>query len=394
MIPQLSSPFFDVATYPQPDPAVVLLPGTDVRVFGMSARARNVRVAARAGMAVVEPEALAAFGDRPAVLVPPAVLIEPTLVPLPPLRSVSALTPAGARIHVVAGPARDLADRPGHSGTPRNLPVVLAPPTALLDVSSAAARRRTAWTILRRTVKPTDGWVSRHLNRPISRLVSFALLSAGFRASHASVMTLLVGLAGAVISAQPGYLPLVVTGLLFHLASILDGVDGEMARATLTESDAGARLDAVVDQITYVACFVGVMIGWVREGHGLEVVLWTMGVAVALVLTLVRAGRFVARYAPDASFVFIDRSVRHAGGRSRRAGLRLAPGLFTLMRRDLFALVFLLVALIGMRALIPALVGAGVIVANVVFSVYRRELADAAVAVRNSTTRFARSPQV
>jgi CDP-L-myo-inositol myo-inositolphosphotransferase len=229
--------------------------------------------------------------------------------------------------------------------------------------------------------------VSRHWNRPISRIVSLLLLSLRLQASHASLLTLLVGVGAAAIGVQPGYAAFLVTGILFQLASVLDGVDGEMARATLSESDAGARLDAMVDQITYVACFVGVTIGWVREGRAADAIVWTTAVVVALALTLMRAGRFVSRYAPDASFVFIDRSVRRAARDSTRAGLRVVPGLFTLMRRDLFALVFLAVSLTGLRVLVPALVAVGVIVANLTFSIYRRELAEAAVGERRESGR-------
>lgn len=375
----------------------MLLAGDDVRVLGVSARTRNTRVAARVGATVVDAAALAGYGDTPAVVVPPDVLIETLLFPLPHLSSPSRLTiddewqnaskkPGSRNLGVVAGSARDLSRCIADQDALVHLPSVLVAPTALLDVSSAAARRESAWRILRRTVKPTDGWVSRHWNRPISRVVSFLLLSAGLKASHASALTLLVGLVAAVIAAQPGYLALAMTGVLFHLASVLDGVDGEMARATLTESDTGARLDAIVDQVTYVACFVGMTVGWAREGGGAEVIGWTFAVALALVLTLVRAGRFVARYAPDASFVFIDRTVRRAGQGSRRAGLRLAPGMFTLMRRDLFAVIFLVVAMTGLRVLIPALVAAGILAANATFSIYRRELAEAAIAERGATT--------
>jgi CDP-L-myo-inositol myo-inositolphosphotransferase len=213
-------------------------------------------------------------------------------------------------------------------------------------------------------------------------LVSFVLLSFGCTASQASFMTLAVGIGAAALAARPGYGALIATGILFHLASVLDGVDGEMARTTLTESEAGARLDAIVDQLTYLACYVGVAIGWAREGAGIRALEWTALLAAALVLSLVRGERFVSRHAPDASFVFIDRSVRRAACEFNLLVLRLAAGSFTLLRRDLFAVLFLGVALTGERALVPALVAFGVLVANFTFTAYRRELAAAAVLER------------
>jgi hypothetical protein len=63
--------------------------------------------------------------------------------------------------------------------------------------------------------------------------------------------------------------------------------------------------------------------------------------------------------------------------------LQLAAGAFTLFRRDLFSIIFMVVALFGVRALIPALVAAGVVIANATFSFYERELAAAAGAERS-----------
>jgi CDP-L-myo-inositol myo-inositolphosphotransferase len=224
--------------------------------------------------------------------------------------------------------------------------------------------------------------VARRFNRPISRVVSFGLLTLGLSASHASILTLLTGLFGAAVACRPGYQGYVLAGILFQLASVLDGVDGEMARATLTESEAGARLDTIVDHVTYVAFFAGVTIGWVRQGDGGQVVVWTVVTAGALVLSLVRGARFVAEHAPDASFVFIDRSVRRAAQDSSGTMLRTAAGLFTLLRRDVFAVIFLLTSFTGQRLLVPALVAFGVFVANFTFSIYDRELAAAAAAER------------
>jgi phosphatidylglycerophosphate synthase len=327
-------------------PFVVLMAGTDARVLGVSSRVRNARVAERAGAVVIDGEP--APSAEPSVLVPAQVLIERSAV----------ARPAAAPL------------------VPNCVDV--------LDISTRGARAKAGWTILRTTAKPSDGWISRHCNRPISRIVSFALLSMGLSASHASLLTLAVGLIGAAVAAAPGYAAFVAAGVLFHVASVLDGVDGEMARATLTESEAGARIDTIVDQVTYVAFFIGMTIGWAREGSSRDVVIWTFAIAVALVASLGRGARFVAAHAPNASFVFIDRAVRRAATRSGLV-LRAAASLFTLLRRDTFAVVFLAVSLTGQRLLVPALVAFGILLANFTFSVYGRELAEAAAAERTSS---------
>jgi phosphatidylglycerophosphate synthase len=359
-----------------PPPAyVVLLPfnrtpataaatsaGASATLFGEPVHARNARVAARAGAPVIDAAAAAelAGGTRLGGVAPVPVLV------VPPTAAIN------LEVFPLGGPGFFQA-QPG-----------LGTPDAVLDLSTPSARRRAAWRIVRRTGKPADGWVSTHLNRPISRLFSYVLLQRGLRASHASAATMVVGLVTAVVAAQPGYLPLVATGLLYHLVSVLDGVDGEIARATVTESAAGAHTDTVLDQITHFACFVGITIGWTREVGAAYAAGWTLAVGAALVFTFWRGRQFVAKYAPTASFSFIDTAVRRAARDSGLLPLRLAAGVFALFRRDLMALLFVFVALAGERAAFPAFVAAGVIVANLTFSLYRRELVAAALAQRSS----------
>jgi CDP-L-myo-inositol myo-inositolphosphotransferase len=367
---------------------VVLLHGPDQRLLGGSVHARNARVAARADAVLLDSDAMTAAppsaGDL-AVVVPCGIAIDVALFPLPDLAAATWLeSPHGGA--VIAGPWQDVAPFAGAiGGDAANLPRQELADAAIFDLSTRERRRRASWTILRRTGKPTDGWVSRQFNRPISRVLSYGLLSIGLSAWHASTMTLLIGMLGALIAAQPGYAAFVEMGVLFQIASILDGVDGEMARATLTESEAGARLDTIIDQVTYVAFFIGVTIGWAREGGSAVVLWWTVIVVLALVVSLLRGARFVSLHAPDASFVFIDRSVRRAAQDSGRMPLRAAASLFALLRRDAFAVIFLLTSLTGRRAFVPCMVAFGVALANFTFSRYDRELAAAAARERLSS---------
>ena len=336
---------------------VVLAAGGDVRVLGMSVRERNRRVATRAHAIVVFDERDAPPESARLLIVPPHVLLEaPFIERLPPGRSDAAELLNAFESEAASG--------------------------AAFDVSTREGCRRAANTILERTGKPSDGWVARHWNRPISRRISGWLLSIGFTPWHASMMTLIVGVLAALLAVRPGYAALVGTGLLFQLASVLDGVDGEMARATLTESEAGARLDTLVDHITYVACFLGVGIGWVREGVGSQALWWTLAILVALAVSIARGARFVSRHAPEKSggAAFVNRALRRAARDSGRPALWMVALTFEVIRRDLFAVVFLVVALLGQRVLIPGLVAGGIVLANAAFTTYRRELSVAAMA--------------
>ena len=369
-----------------PLPLIVILPGSKARVLGLSIRERNLRVARRAGAHIVEAASLPEHGDELAMVVGPGTIIDLSLfaaiteIPIGagPSRLVAGDSAAPSAI---VGRARDLVRFVEGASDETRLPVQTVPADALLDGTTVASRRSAAWRILRRTGKPTDGWVSRHFNRPVSRVVSYALLSLRLRPNHVTIMTLVLGFVAALLGSRPGYLALIWTGVLFHLTSVLDGVDGEIARATLTETETGARLDTFVDRLTCLLCFGGVTVGWAQEVGGLQTVIIGFVVLVGLLLSLARGERFVARHAPNASFLVIDRSIRRAARDSEDVLLRLAATGFSFLRRDLYSVVFLVVAFTGRRELIPALLIFGIVLANLTFSRYHRQLAAAAVAL-------------
>ena len=148
------------------------------------------------------------------------------------------------------------------------------------DLGSAgiALDSRAAMEILRSTVKPSDGPVSRWLNRPISRRISavLLLLLPGIRPYHATLGTALLAalMFWCLVAAGPG--GLVAGALLFHAASVFDGVDGEIARATFRTSRQGATLDSAIDAATNVAAMLGLAINLSQRGHpeALALVAW------------------------------------------------------------------------------------------------------------------------
>jgi len=113
--------------------------------------------------------------------------------------------------------------------------------------------------IVRQTAKAGDGIISRHINRPISQSISRRLLRlAWIRPVHATWGTALLAvamLAALLLGTRGG---LIAGALLFQAASIFDGVDGEIARATFRSSPQGARLDSLIDAATNFACIGGV----------------------------------------------------------------------------------------------------------------------------------------
>jgi CDP-L-myo-inositol myo-inositolphosphotransferase len=132
--------------------------------------------------------------------------------------------------------------------------------------------------ILRSTAKASDGPVSRSLNRPISRAISALFLKIpGVRPIYATIGTVIIALAMFAALVAGGPWGMIAGGLLFHAASIFDGVDGEIARATFRTSPLGASLDSIVDVGTNVLFIFGATLNLGAQGIDLAYVLGGLG---------------------------------------------------------------------------------------------------------------------
>jgi len=117
-------------------------------------------------------------------------------------------------------------------------------------------------------MKPTDGIVSRYINRRISIPISRFLVSkfGDVSPNKITITTTLFGFLAASIYVLR--MPL-IAGILVQLASILDGVDGEVARMLKKQSRFGGFLDSLLDRlvdISVIICF-SIYAWWVVGGE-------------------------------------------------------------------------------------------------------------------------------
>jgi phosphatidylglycerophosphate synthase len=226
----------------------------------------------------------------------------------------------------------------------------------------AAGRDASAWVLtgtediprverelIRTTGKPSDGLVSRLLNRPISQLLSRWLVQTRVTPNQISFLVLSVLAASIWMLSRGSPQGFVLGMLLFHLASVLDGCDGEVARAKFLESRLGAWLDTSVDLLGNLLVALALAVGLSRQpglpaelrgNYLLEGILTAAGIAIGVL--------GIARARPAGRADFND------FGSSAIARFRLPSGLGSLLqgvvhllRRDSYALVFVLLAVIG-----------------------------------------------
>jgi phosphatidylglycerophosphate synthase len=103
----------------------------------------------------------------------------------------------------------------------------------------------------------SDGPISTHLNRPISRWISPRVVDWPLTPDHwsyVSAASVIAG-AGAFALGAPR-----LGAVLVHAGSVLDGVDGEVARLQQNASAQGALLDVTLDRSTDVALLGGLAV--------------------------------------------------------------------------------------------------------------------------------------
>jgi hypothetical protein len=123
-----------------------------------------------------------------------------------------------------------------------------------------------------------DGIVSRWLNRPVSLFLTRHLfLHLPLTPNHITLLAGAIGWAGIVIMfLWPGYWWVLLGALLFHISSILDGCDGEVARLRFRSSRFGEWFDNVLDEFNNAAFIAGIGVGAWRAG-GPDILPWAAG---------------------------------------------------------------------------------------------------------------------
>jgi len=138
-----------------------------------------------------------------------------------------------------------------------------------LDVDTPEAHVHAEKSLYSMLGKPTDGFVSRNFNRKVSSRITQLLVGTSVTPNQLSIVTMLISFLSAWLVYQGGasYLHLALGGLLFQLASIVDGCDGEIAKLKFMGSRMGEWVDTLADNASYLVFLLAVIGGmYVRTG--------------------------------------------------------------------------------------------------------------------------------
>ena len=183
---------------------------------------------------------------------------------------------------------------------------------------------------------PRDGLVDTYLNRSCSRLLTRLFLRTPLTPNQITILSFLTGLLGASCFLLGSYGGSVLGALLLQFSTVLDCVDGEVARVKMLESPLGEWLDISLDTVVHIAIFLGVGVAvWKQDGL----------VAAPLLGGLLAAAAFI-------SFPLVTRAEKTEDAGRARGGWEdvwLDKMVAGLTSRD-YSLLVLLCALVGKLA--------------------------------------------
>ncbi len=173
----------------------------------------------------------------------------------------------------------------------------LSPGTWWHDVDTAEDLPVVRDRLRRSLIKPSDGPVSRYLNRPISTRLSMAIAPLRPSPDVLSFAALLIGVAAAALL---GLGRGVAGGILVHLASVTDGIDGEIARLQLRTRPSGAFLDGVLDRLADAVILAGLGVWALAAGSDPVALGLTVAATTGSLLSMASKDRIAALGLPPA----------------------------------------------------------------------------------------------
>ncbi len=165
------------------------------------------------------------------------------------------------------------------------------------DVDTPKSLGRAKRALLQSLSKPDeDGFVSRYLNRPVSRRISEILVRTPITPNGISLLSFAVGIIGAIMFCLGGYIWTILAGLVIQLSSTVDGCDGEVARLRFQSSKFGGWFDTILDRYGDTAIVVGVSFGYWHAHPHVAVWLGAIFTLTGFIMASYVKKEFVIRY--------------------------------------------------------------------------------------------------
>ena len=203
-------------------------------------------------------------------------------------------------------------------------------------------------------IENTGGFIAQKINKRISIPISLRLTATRIHPNYLTVFNMMVGLLSSFfifMSASKNYSPaaiytfMVLGGFLFQAASVLDGVDGEVAKFTLKVSKIGGWLDTFSDNSTLLLFLISNSYLFYTRMGGLISLLTIIVLFTGLGIMLGIMVSYLSKYSDSGSLVAYDREFLQQIEGDRLVGFALKMKYLT--KKEMFSIFFFLFAFTG-----------------------------------------------
>jgi phosphatidylglycerophosphate synthase len=202
---------------------------------------------------------------------------------------------------------------------------------------------------LRLMGKSQDGMVAKFLNRPISSVITRLLLKLPITPNAWTMLTFALAPVAFGFLVRGDYTGFLAGTALFQLINILDGCDGEIARAKYLDSESGRRLDAFCDFLANLFFVLCLGIGLLRQ-PSLTANVGFVYLFESLITFFIMAGgvgRFLMPLLARDTTRVASRRQEDFNLADRFFGRSLTAFIYQITQRDVIYFVFLLLAIAG-----------------------------------------------
>ena len=202
---------------------------------------------------------------------------------------------------------------------------------------------------LRHIGKSQDGMVAKFLNRPISRVITRLILKFPITPNAWTILIFALAPVAFVFLVRGDYTGFLVGTALFQLINILDGCDGEIARAKYLDSERGRRLDAFCDFVANLIFVLCLGIGLFRQ-PSVSANIGFVYLLESLITFFIMAGgvgRFLMPLLARDTTRAVSRRQEDFNLADRFFGRALTAFIYQITQRDVIYFVFLLLAIAG-----------------------------------------------
>ena len=193
-----------------------------------------------------------------------------------------------------------------------------------------------------------DGPVARHINKRISLPISLILSKLWISPNTITAVNIIIGVFSGVFVADGNrYEHILFGAILFQIASIVDGCDGEVAKLTFRCTKFGQYADTICDNLSLGSFLTGLIAGYWRHTHSF--VAFTVGALLIFTtaITFFWMIRFLRNKTNSASLVTFDKEyLRNLKNQPKWLIFLIKYGKYTL-KKDVFSFGFLCFAVFG-----------------------------------------------